>query len=88
MSKTTSGFKYEIDERIKKDWEFLKAVTNLQNNPSDFSNIENLFNMLLGAKQFEALKEHIKKQNDGFCPVDVMTKELTEIIKGDNEIKK
>ena len=88
MSKTTSGFKYEIDERIKKDWDFLKAVTNLQKEPSDFDNLEKLYNMLLGEKGFEELKEHIKKQNDGFCPVDVLTKELTEIIQGDNSVKK
>lgn len=88
MSKTTSGFKFEIDERIKKDWDFLEAVADLQENPSNFSNIKKLFTMLIGEKGFDDLKEHIKSQNDGFCPVDTLTKELIEIIQSDNNIKK
>ena len=90
MSRTTSGFKYEIDERIKKDWDFLKAVTHLQEKPSEvgIDDIENLATMLLGEKGFQDLRDHVISKNDGFCLVDEMTKEITEIIKGDDSVKK
>lgn len=87
MSKTTSGFNYEIDERIKKDWDFLGAVEDLQEKPSR-QNIEKLSTMLIGENGLEDLKKHIRAQNDGFCPVDVLSKELAEIIQSDNNIKK
>lgn len=88
MSKTTSGFEFKIDERIKTDWDFLKAIGNLQKNPSDLGLMENLFTMLLGDKGFEKLKKHIKEQNDGFCPVEALSREFTEIVQSNNELKK
>lgn len=88
MSKTTSGFEFNIDERVKTDWDFLEMVGNLQKNPSDLSMMKGLFIKLLGEKGFEKLKKHIKEQNDGFCPVEVLSKEFTEIVQSTNEIKK
>lgn len=44
--------------------------------------------MLLGEKGFEKLKKHVKEQNDGYCPVEILSKEFTEIVQSDNEIKK
>ena len=81
-------FEYNIDERVKTDWDFLEAVADLQKNPSDLSIMKKLFTMLLGEKGFEKLKKHIKEQNDGFCPVEALSREFTEIVQSNNEIKK
>lgn len=88
MSKTTSGFEFEIDERVKTDWDFLETTRSLQENPTDLSLMRKLFVMLLGEKGFENLKKHIKKENDGFCPVDVLSREFTEMIQSNTQLKK
>jgi hypothetical protein len=88
MSKTTSGFEYKIDERIKTDWDFLETTRTLQDNPTDITLMKKLFIMLIGEEGFERLKKHIKNGNDGYCPVDVLSQEFTEMIQSNSQIKK
>lgn len=88
MSKTTSGFEYKIDERIKTDWDFLETTRSLQEDPTNLGLMKKLFIMLLGEEGFENLKKHIKEKNDGYCPVDVLSFEFTEMIQSNSQIKK
>lgn len=85
---TKTGFKYKFDERVKTDWDFVKTASELQHNPSDISNIEKIFVMLIGEKEFKKLLNHVKKLNDGFCPIDKLSKELIEMTTADNDLKK
>ena len=85
---TSTGYKYNIDERLKTDWDFLKAVRQLQSDPSNMDNLENVIVMLLGTDGFERLREHIKANNDGYCPLTEMNKEIAEMMKVDEDIKK
>lgn len=85
--KTKSGFKYKYDERIKTDWNFCEAIGILQEENTNIRVMRNVFEMLLGADGFSALKEHISKNNDGFVPMDVLTEEFKDII-ADSTVKK
>lgn len=85
---TTSGFKFTINEMIKKDKFFLKACSDLQKNPSDIDCMDRTISLALGEKGYEKLIKHVQKNNEGFCPVDVLAKEFTEIIQADDSVKK
>lgn len=83
---TSTGFKFEIDERIKTDWDFIKTYQALQKNPSDIEIMEKLFVRMLTEKGFEKLKKHVMKNNDGFLPMEALVNEFKEIIKS-NDVK-
>lgn len=85
---TKSGFMFTIDERVKTDWDFLKTVNMLKENPNNFMLLDKVLISVLGENGYNGLIEHIKKNNDGFCPVEILSREFIEIINSDNEIKK
>lgn len=79
--KTKSGFKFKIDERIKKDWRLIKAITDSR---SDDANVKlkavvTMITLVLGDQE-ELLMQHIMKKNDGYVPFEIMQSEITEII--------
>ena len=80
--KTNSGFKFEVDERVKNDWRLMKAIqlTDSGNTADSLSGCVQLVTLLLGSKGEQELIEHIMKANDGYCPSDAMTTEVLEII--------
>lgn len=86
---TSSGFEYEINENIKKDWRFIQKLTRLkelENSDSkeiDFINIMADIEALIFADKGKAFEKHIASKNDGIVQVDVILKELLEIIKSD-----
>lgn len=86
MEKTSTGFKYKIDERVKTDWEFVKTYQQLQRDPSNIEIMEKLFCLLLTDKGFENLKKHIAKLNGGFLPMEALVNEFKEIIRN-NTVK-
>lgn len=82
--KTASGFAFEIDSDVFKDWRFLKAVQDATSDDggeqlkASMKLVKVLFN---DAKQEDAFYEFLAKQNDGRVPVDVVGKEVGEIMK-------
>lgn len=79
--KTKSGFKFKIDERIQSDWRLVKAIADSQNENSGIKlqGTVNMIKLVLGDQE-ELLMQHIKKENDGFIPMEIMNAEITEII--------
>lgn len=86
---TKTGFKYEIDKRSFSDWRVVKLIVKIQNNTDSMETIdamESLGRIVLGDKNFDKLLKHIEKNNDGFCGIDKVSEELTEIFTT-NELK-
>ena len=81
--KTKSGFAFEIDSNIFKDWLFLKALKKMTANGDDSIDavgdvIKTLFN---DQNEEDRLIEFIAQKNDGRVPIDVIGKEVGEIMK-------
>ena len=69
--KTRSGFEFQINEKIFNDWDFITLADSLHNGQATMKEINELFVMVLGADGFKALKEHIRKKNDGIVDAHV-----------------
>lgn len=81
QGKTRSGYEFNIDDRILKDWRFVAALTKCQKRSDQFEGLEGIqemMSLLLGDKIGEFL-DHIKSKNDGYCPADVIMLELQDI---------
>lgn len=87
--KTKSGFEYEIDERAKNDWRFVKLIPLLKSG-SDDEQAQALFDVvsMLFKDNGVALEAHIAAQNDGFVPSDIFIDEVIEILTSDDDLKK
>lgn len=86
--KTKSGFKYKVDERVKKDWRLVRAIANSQKDDADIklAAIVDMIQLVLGDQE-ELLMQHIMKKNDGFVPLERMQSEITEIITSVPDLK-
>lgn len=86
--KTTTGFKFKIDERVLEDW---RLITNIELAESTVlaekvQGVTALVHLLLGNNE-PKLMEHIAKKNDGFIPTDAIINELASIITSSKELK-
>ena len=86
--KTTTGFKFKIDERVLEDW---RLITNIELAESTVlaekvQGVTALVHLLLGNNE-PKLMEHIAKKNDGFIPTDAIISELASIITTSKELK-
>ena len=87
--KTSSGFKYKLNDNIKKDWRFIQKLTKLKeiedsaSKEIDFINIMAEIESIIFEDKGKAFEAHIAKNNDGIVPIDIALKELLEVIKGD-----
>ncbi len=81
--KTESGFQYEIDRRILKDYRFMKAIAESQEN--EFA-VTKIVTFLLGAEQEEKLFQHVQDK-DGYVDIDLINKEVIDIFNQSKEIK-
>lgn len=79
---TSTGFKFEIDERALQNYELIEVLTDVDDNPLL---VPKLVKMLLG-KQSENLKEHVKDA-DGYVPTEKMVEEIAEIFKSSQNLK-
>lgn len=86
--KITNGFEFDIDETKLEDWELFKAISDMDSN--NYSRIlagtVKFSDMILGEQEKE-LVAHIRKQNDGKCSTDDMTKCIMEIIAKCKDLK-
>lgn len=78
--KTKSGFGFSINEKIFNDWDFITLADSLHNGQATMKEINELFVMVLGADGFKALKEHIRKENNGIVDAMAMKDAFTEIV--------
>lgn len=79
--KTSSGFKFEISEDIKNDYELIENLGELEDNPLILGKI---VKQILGKEQTAKLKDHVRDTNF-IVPTDKMTKEIIEIFQKSGE---
>lgn len=81
--KTSSGFAFEIDSDVFKDWRFLKAVRKANANGKDAldASLDLVAFLFNDPKEEENFYEFLAGQNGGRVPVDVVGKEVGEIMK-------
>lgn len=86
--KTKSGFKFEVDERIKNDWSLVSAIADAEcdDESKRIIGINSLVNIILGAQK-QKYFEHIKKKHEGYMPIDVIVDDITSILNSINELK-
>lgn len=78
---TSSGFKFEIDEKQLKNYEFVELISEVDENELLMPKI---LKMLLG-DQVEALKDHVRDE-DGIVPIEKMVQEIKDIF-GNAQVK-
>lgn len=87
---TTSGFKFEIDERLAGDYRLLQAITTAEDETaSDVKKLKASFDIIefILGDQKEAFIEHVKATNEGFVPFAVVKDEIGEIMEASRKIK-
>lgn len=81
--KLKNGFKYEINEKALKSYEFLSLLNEVEKKPQ--KSIE-LIRMILGIEGEKALIESLKE--DGFTPINKVSQALEEILENTSKLKK
>ncbi|MBQ4177614.1 MAG: hypothetical protein II640_09120 [Lachnospiraceae bacterium] len=82
--KTTSGFAFEIDSNVFKDWRFLRALrkANADGDDAFGSSMDMVAFLFNDQKQEDRFYDHLAAQNDdGRVPIEVVGKEVGEIMK-------
>lgn len=77
--KTKSGFKFNVDENVFKDWDFVTLADTVRQGNGTMKDVNALLTMVLGEKGFEDLKTHIRKKN-GYADVELVKAEFEEIV--------
>lgn len=81
---TSSGYKFSVDAEVFKDWRFLKAVrkANTEGNEAFEASLDMVAILFNDQAEEERFYDHLAAQNeDGRVPVDVVGKEVGEIMK-------
>lgn len=80
QGETKSGFKYEIDDRVLKDWRFVEAITEADKGKGveQLVGARKMIHLMFG-DDYDKFMEHIAEQNDGFVPAEAVMAEVKEI---------
>jgi len=81
--KTKSGFSYEINQKMLKDWEVVTLLDNLNRNKISMQELNALFTLLISEEGFDELKAHVRETNEGIVDVNAMVAELKDILSND-----
>ena len=81
--KTNTGFQYEFDEKILKNYELVELLAEVDDDPLVLPKI---FKMLLGDR-VEELKDHVRDA-DGVVDIEKMLTEFQDIFSTQAELKK
>lgn len=83
--KTSTGFAYAFDERLRNDWRILAAIADSESDDATLKikGTTNLVRLFLGVEGEAKLMAHIAELNEGFVPATAVTAELVDILKGD-----
>lgn len=79
--KTSTGYKFEVNEAILNDWRFTKALSaaSAKSDTAKVAGYTQMVSLLLGEEGEERLCEHCM-QEDGTVPVGKISAEVQEII--------
>ena len=79
--KTKTGFEYSIDERIVKDYRYVRALAKLNKGDSaeKFIAFDQISTLMLSDK-VDDLITHVETLHDGYAPIEAIGAEVTEII--------
>lgn len=85
---TKSGYKFEIDERVKDDWRLLQAIADSESEDASIQikGVSDLVNLFIGPNKTEFMK-YISDNNGGFIPRTAVIAEITDMINSLNELK-
>jgi hypothetical protein len=80
QGETKSGYKYEIDDRVLKDWRFVEAITEADKGKgvAQLEGARKMIHLMFG-EDYDRFMEHIANQNDGFVPAEAVIAEVKEI---------
>ncbi len=81
---TESGFEYELEDGVLDDYELLETLCAIDK--GDYSNITTMVDTLLGTKQREALKAHLRAET-GRVSAKAVLKEVMEIFRNTKQGK-
>lgn len=81
QGKTKSGFEYDVDDRILKDWRFTLALTKCQKGEGleKLQGAQDMIELMLGKKGAEQFIAYIAEQHDGYADSEVVLSEVKEI---------
>ena len=82
--KTSTGFKFEINEKSLKNYELVEMLADLEENPLILPKVVKL---LLGNEQTKNLKDHVRDKETNTVDVEQMAKEISDIFQSQQEIK-
>lgn len=77
--KLTNGFEYKIDDDRFDDYEMFEKLCAIDRDENNISLIVEVFKELLGDKQYDALKEHLRNEK-GRISTQAMVEALHEIL--------
>ena len=79
---TKSGFQFNVNDKVLKDWRFTMALTKMEKHKTPFDALQGMNEMaeLLLGDDMNKFFEHIKSQNEGLVPFEIVTAELKEIL--------
>ena len=82
--KTSTGFQFQIAEGALDNYELVEALADIESDPLSVTKVVTL---LLGKEQKEKLKDHVRNDEGVVTTTDLM-KEIEEIFKTQNKVKK
>ena len=82
--KTSTGFQFQIAEGALDNYELVEALADIESDPLSVTTVVTL---LLGKEQKEKLKDHVRNDEGVVTTTDLM-KEIEEIFKTQNKVKK
>lgn len=87
--KTSTGFEFEVNEKIVTDWRFMKimAATLSKEDGRRIDGYTSLVNLMLGAEGEERLCAHCT-DDDGMIPMERISDEIVDIMNVINENSK
>lgn len=82
--KTSSGFQFQIAEGALDNYELVEALADIETDPLSVTKVVTL---LLGKEQKEKLKDHVRN-DEGVVTTTALMKEIEEVFKAQNKVKK
>lgn len=84
--KTKTGFEYTVNEAIRTDWRFVKALADADSSDASrqLAGAVRMVTLLLGEKGEAELEKHVA-QEDGIVPTESIINEVRDILNGIGE---
>lgn len=79
---TKSGFEFEANDKMLKDWDYVEALDKMRTKPKEttLDEVKRVITSLISDKGFTALKDHVRKLNEGIADVTAIASEFNEIV--------